>query len=72
MCGRESDVSNWEHEYFDLAKNMMTVFIGFGNGYYDEARVVGESEEAIIAFCRMVEMGGYKFSETLPKKRCVI
>lgn len=41
----------------------MTLFVCFGNGNFDEARVVGGSEDTLDYFRNMMNAGGYQKAE---------
>ena len=55
----ESTISR---ETVDLSneKIQFAIVVGFGNGIYEEMRVVGHSKEAAFYFVRLIQRGGYQ------------
>lgn len=55
----ESTIS---HETVDLSNERIrfAIVVGFGNGIYEEMRVVGHSKEAAFYFVRLIQRGGYQ------------
>lgn len=56
----DGDYVNWGQK--DLMDNQtyQLLFMAFGNGLIDEIRIVGETKAGVIAFCNMMEVGGYR------------